>query len=206
MLRFLGGCGRNLVMNSFGSPFFGLFAVIRGLRGAVGGWSVRGWLGAALGLLLYQRLGRICRDMEGLASRFAAGRVRRVVGRVSVGRVAGGSAGRARVLPGDFGWLVKAASWHAAGYTSQLRAVLEAPEMVGFLEACPQAVRVLRPLCRMLAIEAAVLRPGLVDNVVSVDGVRPKRVRAPRAVVDMGQVPIPRGVMSAVRRGRYGVV
>jgi hypothetical protein len=92
---------------------------------------------------------------------------------------------------------VKAAAWRAAGFGLQLRTVLETPEMVALLQACPQAVRILRPLCRMLAIETQVLRPGAA--VVE----RPKRVRKPRAKVDLGRVPIPRGVMAAVRRGRF---
>jgi hypothetical protein len=83
----------------------------------------------------------------------------------------------------------------------QLRAVLETPEMVALLIAAPQAVAVLRPLCRMLAIETSLLRPGRVSVPAEVvETVKPKRVRAPRVKPDLGRVPIPRGVMTAVRR------
>jgi hypothetical protein len=70
--------------------------------------------------------------------------------------------------------------------------------MVELLKAAPQAARVLRPLCRMLAIETAVLRPGVVavETVV----VPTQRKRAPREKPDTGRVPIPRGVMAWVRR------
>jgi hypothetical protein len=180
-------------MNSSGSPFLSLSAVILGLRGSVGGWSVRGWLQAALGLLLYRRLGQICGRMERMAARFAAGRlwrrerVARGEPQVSVEAGSGRPAVGERIWPLGFGWLVKAAGWQAAGYGSQLRAVLATPEMVALLTAAPQAAIVLRPLCRMLAIETSVLRPGRVDEDVAAAVVdAPKRVRKPRAKVDWG--------------------
>jgi hypothetical protein len=68
--------------------------------------------------------------------------------------------------------------------------------MVTFLAACPQAVRVLTPLCRMLAIETAVLRPG----VARADP--PVRAARVRVKPDLGRVPIPRGAMAWVRLER----
>ena len=112
--------------------------------------------------------------------------------------------GAARVWPGRFGWLVRAASWQAAGYGSQLRTVLVQPEMVELLRACPQAGRILRPVCRALGIETAVLRPlaeGEVAPAVVVRQVK-ARVRKPRVEVDFGRIPLPRGVLSWVRRER----
>jgi hypothetical protein len=73
--------------------------------------------------------------------------------------------------------------------------VLETPEMVAFLAACPQAVRVLTPVCRMLAIETQVLRPGVVRTVRA-------RTQRPPVAPDLGRVPIPRGVMAWVRQDR----
>jgi hypothetical protein len=87
------------------------------------------------------------------------------------------------------------ATWQAAGFGLQLRAVLEHPEMVAFLAAAPQARRVLRPVCRMLAIEPTVL-----GEVVAV---RVKRVRAVPVPVDTGRVPVPPGAMAWVRRDRF---
>jgi hypothetical protein len=196
-------------MNTSVSPFSSLSAVIHALRGSVGGWGLRGWLGAALVVVLYRRLGRISREMEGLAARFVAGTLRRRVVAVTVraAAVEGRSppvAGE-RIWPARFGWLVRAASWQAAGFGSQLRAVLETPEMVALLEAAPQAARILTPLCRMLAIESSVLRPraagpGAAPVVPQVKVETPKRVRMPRAKVDWGRIPIPRGGLAAVRR------
>jgi hypothetical protein len=79
----------------------------------------------------------------------------------------------------------------------QLRHVLEQPEMVALLQASPQAARVLRPLCRMLAIGTALSRPGVAET-APVE--KPKRVRAKTATVDLGRVPVPRGVMATVHR------
>jgi hypothetical protein len=190
-------------MNASASPFLSLSVLIRGLRGSVGGWGGLGWLGTALVLLLYRRLGQICSRMEGLVARFEAGTLRRRDGAVR-GAVAVGGVRQERIWPCGFGWLVKAAGWQAAGFGSQLRAVLATPEMVALLEASPQAVRVLQPLCRMLAIESCVLRPRVVKVAAeSAVAEKPKRVRAPRAKVDWGRIPIPRGVLSAVRRGGF---
>jgi hypothetical protein len=137
--------------------------VIRCLRGAVGGWAGLGLLGPALALLLYGRLGDICGQMERLAARFQAGRLWRVAARaVGAPRVATDGrrrAGTAWVWPGRFGWLVRAAAYRAAVYGAQLREILGRPEMVELLIAAPQAGRILRPVCRMLAVETSLLRP-----------------------------------------------
>jgi hypothetical protein len=188
------------------SPFVSLSAVIRGLRVAVAAWGGRGLLAEALVLLVYRRLGEIVLRMERMAARFQAGRLWRRGPRVVVEgdaavvrlkRVRG-----TRVWPSEFGWLVRIASYQAAGFGSQLRAVLEQPEMVALLKAAPQAVRVLRPLCRMLAIETALLRPGVEVPVRVVV----KRVRKPRVPIDFGRVPLPRGVLSAARRQGFGKI
>jgi hypothetical protein len=73
---------------------------------------------------------------------------------------------------------------------------LETPEMVAFLAACPQAIRVLTPVCRALAIETQVLRPA------GKPGVKVARVRTVPEKPDLGRVPIPRGAMAWVRRDR----
>ena len=55
-------------------------------------------------------------------------------------------------LPTGKAWLVKALGWEAAGYGSQLQALMDEPEMVALLAAVPGVVRVLRPLGRMLGV------------------------------------------------------
>ena len=192
------------------SPYADLSVVIRALRGSVGGWGLRGLLSQALAMLLYRRLGGICGQMERLSQRFQAGRLwRRAARAVVIEREAADR--RERVVaslrwPGRFGWLVWAAAYQAAGYGSQLRTILGQPEMVELLLAAPQAGRILRPLCRMLAVETSLLRPG-VEVVASDITVRiRKRIRVPRAPVDWGRIPLPRGVLSAARRQGYGKI
>ena len=195
------------------SPFSELSVVIRAMRGAVGGWGGRGFLSGVLALLLFRRLGEICGQIERLAARFQAGRLWcRVPGRVVAQRCGSGGgsrAGLARIWPARFGWLLRAAAHHAAVYHGQLRVILERPEMVELLVAAPQAARILRPVCRMLAVETSLLRPGVAAREVVAVEVRPMvkvRVRRPRVVVDWGRIPLPRGVLAAARRQGFGKV
>jgi len=183
------------------SPYLDLSAVLRALRGEVGGWHLRGMLSHVVMMLLYRRLGEICGKIERLAARFQAGQLRRRVPGARIGMRNAAKTG-ARIWPGRFAWLVRAASYQAVGYGCQLRHILEQPEMVELLKASPQAARILRPVCRMLAIENSVLRPGEVPPEPKVREVKP-RLRKPRPPVDWGRIPLPRGVLTAVRRRRF---
>eukprot|EP01037_Dinobryon_pediforme_P017219 gene17219-17411_t len=180
------------------SPFLNLTSVLRGLQGALGGWCGLGLVQHALGILLWGRVGAAILRMEGLVARFLAGRLRVGGGRAGVVRVA--AARVARVWPGGFAWLIRMAGWRSAAYGSQLRAVLETPEMVALLTASPQAGRVLRPICWMLGVEASLLRPGVVvvpkERVERV-WVRKARVRVP---IDFGRIPLPRGALAWAKR------
>ena len=87
-------------------------------------------------------------------------------------------------LPSRRGWLVRALGYEAAGYGSQLAALLAEPELQALLLATPAAGRILRPLCRMLGVEPmGALAPVVVavsaDAPVRKRRVRPKRVRIP---------------------------
>ena len=184
------------------------------LQGAVGGWAARGWLSQVLSILLWRRVGRVRGDMERLVARYRAGRLWRRGPRVAVVEMVAVEGGvtrtrGARVWPGRFGWLVRAASWHAAGYGSQLAHVLRQPEMVELLRASPQAGRILLPVCRALGVEAALLRPfaegeaapvPVVPETQASGGEVKPRARKPRPKVDWGRHPLPRGVISWVRR------
>ncbi|MDR3525146.1 MAG: hypothetical protein P4L66_13710 [Acetobacteraceae bacterium] len=183
------------------SPFLSLPVVLRALRGEIGGWTVRGILNNVLALLLYRRLGDIAATFERLVARFQAGRVQVPGPRAHAGIGRAGKTGR-RIWPGRFAWLVRAASYQAAGYGCQLRHILEQPEMVELLKATPQAARILRPVCRMLAIERAVLQPGQPVPERPAREVKP-RIRKPRPKIDWGRIPLPRGVLTAVRKRRF---
>ena len=130
---------------------------IAGLCRAVATRGAGGFLAAAGVWLILRRLRRVDVDLRRLMLRFEAGFVGRLVVRRSV--VFAGRAAGARVLPRRFAWLVGLVPYEAAGFASQMRTMLGEPEMVVLLAASPQARRVLRPLCRMLGIEASVLTP-----------------------------------------------
>jgi hypothetical protein len=49
--------------------------------------------------------------------------------------------------------------YEAAGFAENLRRVLAEPEMVALLSATPRMGALLRPLCLMLGIEAALVSP-----------------------------------------------
>ena len=61
--------------------------------------------------------------------------------------------GAKQVFPSSLAWLTRKLGYEAAVYGSQLRHLLTDAECVAFVEACPQAARILRPLLRMLSID-----------------------------------------------------
>ena len=104
-------------------------------------------------LLLYSRLARAVRRFERALTRPAgkmrAPRVR--AERRDIGRV------RPVGLPSGRGWLVRELGWEAAGYMSQLAALLAEVEMRAVIAAVPATGRILRPICRMLGGAAPVV-------------------------------------------------
>ena len=76
-------------------------------------------------------------------------------------------------------------------------------EMVALLAEAPQARRMLRPLCRALALELPWVRatPG---EAVAESGERPPRNRRPRVQPEPFRTPLPRGVRTAARRQGFG--
>ena len=110
-------------------------------------------------------------------------------------------------FPRGRAWLVALTDYRVAGCGSQLQHFLQRPDLPAFLAAAPQAVRHLRPLCRMLGAE---LPPGLQPTNPSP---RPPKIRPPKspqppAAPPAGTPdrPIPRNVLAAARawRRRYG--
>ena len=88
-------------------------------------------------------------------------------------------------LPSGRGWLVRALGWEAAGYGSQLEALLAEPEMVALLAGLPAVGRILRPLCRMLGVGPKVARVR-----ARVARVRRPRVPRPAVVVERRHSPV----------------
>ncbi len=175
---------------------------LAGLGRAVAARIAGGAMAAAMILLVWRRIRRVDGQIRGLMERYRAGTLRVLVQSEARSRV---GVGRARAvsdrLPQRFGWLLPLVPYEAAGFASQLRAQLVEPEMVALLDAAPQARRVLGPLCRMLGIERALLRPRVAGE--AADGLkrdRGKRVPRARVPVQPERIPLPRGVLSAARR------
>ncbi len=168
----------------------------------------RGLMNAAMIVLVWTRVKRAEVLFLALVERVRLGRFRGgwtrvgVVGAGGVRAAAGLDRGR---LPLRFGWLMGVMPYEAAGYAGQLRTVLAEPEMAALLRDVAQARRILGPLCRMLGVEIPGVPPQmLVDGPALVAAIRPVRVARVREVVDLGRVPLPRGVLAAARRQGFG--
>ncbi len=179
--------------------------ILRGLMATLGMWLVQ----PALAVALYRRISPIAGRIERMLARFRAGRLWRATQRDAAMRR---QAHRkpAAALPRRFGWLVLAGGHQAASVGSQLQAVLNSPEMVELLAASAQAGRILRPLCRALAVElpkaellgmASPARQAETERGVT----RPRKTR-PRAAPEPFRILLPRGVLSAARRAGFGKV
>eukprot|EP01037_Dinobryon_pediforme_P005986 gene5986-6058_t len=172
-----------------------IFDISEALCRAIGNAIRPRFISAALAMAVVLRIQRVRGVLLALEARFVAGTLRRVQ-RVSV--VDEGVAApdgvvmpprRSPVRPvagGVLGWLCPLVPGEAACFAGHMRVVLAEPEMQALLAACPQAVRALGPLCRMLGIERSAFVPaGLAPAVVRVR-VRVRKVRVLRAkkVVD----------------------
>jgi hypothetical protein len=132
---------------------------LAGLFGAVAARVRSGAMTGVMILLVCRRVRRIEGQVLRLLARFRAGtlRVGPEVGRVA-GRAPTAPVRRAAMrLPLGFGWLLPLVPCEAANFASQVRLALVEPELAALLAASPRARAVLAPLCRMLAIEPAVL-------------------------------------------------
>jgi len=142
-------------------------------------------LSGPLLILLWSRLRHVSQRLAALAARAAAGRAltrRRHVAPLAPARRAPPAPWPR--LPHKFAWLVRLVP-EAACYGGQLRHLLSEPEMAALLAASPQARRLLRPLCRMLAVAPphAVPRAKLPppDPPLSDDAATPPRSPRPAA-------------------------
>lgn len=119
-----------------------------------------------VGLSLWVRLQRLRNRVLKLMARIAAGTVRRGAGPRGVAARAMDPARRGRLgqystlwkgVPRGFGWLLPLLPGEAATQAGFLERALGEAEMRVMLAACPGLVEVLRPFCRMLGMDAAVL-------------------------------------------------
>lgn len=189
-----------------------LSAILEGLYRAVAARIAGGGLAAAVIVLVCGRVrrgeGRIQRYLE----QFRTGRLR-VRAKPSVA-----TAGQRRVatqpgvgcrLPRGFGWLLPLVPQWAAGYGLQLSHALEDAEMQALLAACPQARRVLAPICRMLAIAPTLLGTTARDvppQATPDATVKPARQPHPLPIPkpQPAPKPLPRGLLAVARRQGFG--
>ncbi len=113
----------------------------------------------AMIVLICGHLRRVERRVLALVAAIRAGTLR--VGHGCGGRRGprGAAAAAGPTLPRGYAWLVVAVPYKVAALAGQLRVVLQDPEMVALIAASPRLVLLLRPLCRMLALEMNVLTP-----------------------------------------------
>ena len=166
-----------------------LRVILRGILGRLGMWK----LDETLKWPAYHLVNKAFQRIERLLLRYRAGRLWRRSPREGVPVKRERKAGRGPALPRKFAWLVQAGEHQAVGYGLQLKHLLSDPEMVALLEAAPQAKRILRPLCRALAID-------LPWTVTPPRPPRPRKPRAARPKPEAFKIPLPRGVITWARR------
>ncbi len=178
-----------------------LRVIVRGLLVALGAWRLE----PVRAVVLYNRIsGTIARLMQ-MLERFQAGRLRLRQGQRQATRLDAAPRPQARrapvaCLPRRWGWLVRAAGSEAACFGMQLQTVLTKPEMTALLAASAQARRIMRPLCRALALEV----PMVATQPMADCGARKLRKRRPRTKPEPFRIPLPRGVLTAARRQGFG--
>ncbi len=96
---------------------------------------------------IFRRLHRLAARLTSLFARIQAGKNPRP----RAARPTTGPGRRKPRLPDSSGWLLRLVPG-TAEYAGQVQALLDDPQTAALLEAAPQAGRILRPLCRMLAI------------------------------------------------------
>jgi hypothetical protein len=190
-------------------------AALEGLCRAVAARIAGGALPAALIVLVWGRVQRAKRDISRLLARFQAQAWIRRRPALPAGPVQRGSVGLGRgdrqilvrpvALPRGFAWLLPLVPGEAACFAGQVQAVLGDADMVALLAASPQARRVMRPICRMLGIDASVLREPARVRLLRSEAPRAAQatVRVPHVAVDWGRVALPRGVLTAARKAGF---
>ncbi len=152
-----------------------LSTILSDLQAAIAVVSARERALTALLVAVWGRIARIRTRLERLIALWRAGML--PAARAPRGGAVGAGVRAPSIIPTEPAWLLVAVR-EAASTRGQLEHLLSDAECVEFLAACPQAGRILRPLCRMLGI-----------------GVKPAKGPRPRPV---WQAPRPALVMEAV--------
>ena len=117
-------------------------------------------------VLLFSRLSRAARRFH----RALTGPQAKVRARRARTDQAGTARTRPLALPSGRGWILRELGWEAAAFLTYLEALLAEIETQAALVAAPRAGRILRPICRMLGVQAALtpknVTPGLMPQIV----------------------------------------
>jgi hypothetical protein len=100
------------------------------------------------------------RALKSLMARFRAGALRPATSRKPSTTPRTRTAPTQKPLPRTFAWLCPLMPAEAAARGNHLMLVLAEPEMQALIAASPRARAILKPICRMLAIDPSVLTPG----------------------------------------------
>ncbi len=136
-----------------------LTLVVQALRAAIAAHAARDRAAVAVAWLVWPYLNRLAARFTALMLRVQAGKGA-VVARATSGPRAAAQGPRLQAprlrppgLPQGFAWLARLAPG-ILPLRGQVCHLLGDPELAALLAATPQAGRILRPLCRMLGIEA----------------------------------------------------
>jgi hypothetical protein len=144
------------------------------LQRTIGNHVVRHDLYGPLLILVWGRLSRTIRLFTRLVALWRAGTLPKP--RPSqAGRTRKPAPPKPLKLPRNYTWLFKLSQQPAAAAASQLRFLMNDEELRRFLAECPQAGRLLRPLCRMLG-----MRPTEVELAPIRLPPRPRKPRPPK--------------------------
>jgi len=132
-----------------------LTLIVAALQKAAAARAGRDHAVAPLVTLLWTRLARLTARFDALVARLTAGHpaapCRQRTRPTSTAPARKAPAAGLR-LPRSHTWLIRLLPGEAACFGGQLQALLADPAMAALLAAAPEAGRILRPLCRLLAI------------------------------------------------------
>ena len=133
---------------------FSFSNILRDLQSVIAAKAARERALTVLLVALWGRIARMGTRLERLVALWRTGKLPKA--RAPRGEAARVRAPRARAsvtFPTGAGWLTRKLGYEVAAFGGQLRHLLTDAECKAFLEAVPQAGRILRPLLRMLSID-----------------------------------------------------
>ena len=129
---------------------FNFSGILSDLQAVIAAHAARNRALTGLLVAVWGRVARMRTRLERLVALWRAGKLPPAQA-PRVRAAAARSAGARQVFPTTRNWLSRKLGYEVVGFGSQLRHLLTEAECVAFVEACPQAGRILRPLLRMLS-------------------------------------------------------